>query len=714
MKNLLITIMLLTFTLSMTAQTIAIDGNGVGTITITAAGQLKTAIDALVDKTEVKALVPISTLTGSNALNADDVTALQTLTSLDSLNLSEFTGAPVDIPASLLHRNQSVTKFVFPPATRNIGGNAFVACALQGELNLPASVNGAANLQSGRFGNSLGITAINVDPQSTTITTIDGVVYNKAVSELHFYPAGKTDRTYLMPNTVEKLMNDPIDFNPHLQSITYGSALTTTSAGDNRFDQFGAQMPAIDSLFVAEDNSRFGSVNGLLYELTGNRLVLAPRARTEVRIIAPIQKIAGGGSQNAIFGGNGNTGAAFFLDNQAVSNNYTKFVTLVDIPATVTEIENGAFVGGEKLATIISRATLVPVNGKDTWRNIGGGLIPAWSTKVYVPAAALDDYKTSTWIPGDGYSGFPLAAFFAFYNINITAGAASSPLAADIAAEGQTVSIIATEATAGQVFKNWTSTGDVLTFADATSAETTFTMPAGDVSITANYVTLHSYTVVDGITPSGEAIAGTVINIEAAETKGEQNNEIFQYWEVVTGENVLIDDVNAASTSFTMIDSPVTIQAVYNTIYNISVIGGTASLEEAYEGDEVIITATVPENYSFIHWTSSPEDVIFADQTSETTTFSMPANSVEITANFDIETALKENIETPAIRIYPNPATNYIRLSDIENTVYVIYNSLGKTILQGIVQNEAISIVNLSKGLYILKIEGQAIRFIKQ
>jgi len=52
---------------------------------------------------------------------------------------------------------------------------------------------------------------------------------------------------------------------------------------------------------------------------------------------------------------------------------------------------------------------------------------------------------------------------------------------------GATVSISAGTPPAGQQFKNWTTTSAGVTFADANSSSTSFTMPANAVTVTANF-----------------------------------------------------------------------------------------------------------------------------------------------------------------------------------------------------------------------------------
>ena len=74
------------------------------------------------------------------------------------------------------------------------------------------------------------------------------------------------------------------------------------------------------------------------------------------------------------------------------------------------------------------------------------------------------------------------------YTVTVTNGTAS----VSKAAAGTTVTLTANTAPSGQVFDKWVVESGGITLADATSATTTFTMPAGDVSVKATYHT-HSY-----------------------------------------------------------------------------------------------------------------------------------------------------------------------------------------------------------------------------
>ncbi|MDR1810328.1 MAG: hypothetical protein LBR34_08000 [Prevotella sp.] len=487
---------------SVNAQTIALTG-GAGDITIAAAGELKTAIDALSDKTVVTSLA-VSSTAASHMLDATDVAAIQTLTALKTLDFSGITMNNYTLPGGLLYRNPTVETFIFPPNAYRCGNYDFVCTALKGEVTLPAIWNSATYMRPSFWANNPGITAIKGLDGSGALISIDGVVFDKATNTVVYYPGGKTDETYELPATVVGISTaatQPFNYNYHLKKLIFPANFVPAQDASGKYQGTAiVTQGSIEAFEVDAANPNIGSVNGLLYNKNTNAIFYAPPVISTVRIPSPIVRIQGGGSQNSVFGGNSSNSAAYWFDNTAVSDNHTKLITLLDLPATLTHIENGAFVGAENLATIISRATTVPANGKDAWRSIGGSLTPAWSTKVYVPVAALSTYTSSTWVAGSsgndvdgvsqtGFSGFPVSAFLPFYTLTITNGTASSPLASDIAAENQTVTITADEPEEGKVFDKWVALSGIsdADLDDAESPTAEFVMPAGDVALEATY-----------------------------------------------------------------------------------------------------------------------------------------------------------------------------------------------------------------------------------
>lgn len=593
------------------------------------------------------------------ALETSDFAFLNTkLTGLVSLDLSEVTvtnnygagrGPSNSFPNDSFKNNKAIKTITLPTTLVGVGTSAFSNTAIEGLVAIPKGVNGAANFDYNRFGNSRGITGFVADPESAHITTVDGVVFSKDMTELHFYPSGKKDVNYEIPEGVVTIRNSAFEHNYYLRNLTLASTTTTMQAGVNRFDVI-ANHSAIENVYVKAGNTVLASTNGILYQLDGNRLVWSPRGKQEMRISSPVQKIAGGGSQNSVFGGNGSnnnndTGTA-------ISNNYTKVVELIDFPATLEWIENGAFVAADSLAIVISRATTVPTNEQNAFRAVGAALSPAWSTKVYVPAAALDAYKNSTWISkAQGpnpvapentitFEGFAANNFFAFYNLNLTNATAVSSIATDIAAEGDVVTVTIANAPQGKVFRGWKSTTTGVEFDNANSTTTTFTMPASDVDIEAVFDTEYAISVTNGqATVNGgaatKAFPGDVITITANTIE----HKLFKNWSTATA-GVTFADANSATTTFTMPASAVSIEAEYNNLYAIAVTNGTATIDseevsEALAGSVVTVTASTITHKVFKNWTTTTTGVTFADATSATTTFTMPAGAADITAEYN-------------------------------------------------------------------------------
>jgi hypothetical protein len=537
-------------------------------IEITLTSSQKRLSDFSINKSAITKLKIVSD--GQAMDNADFIVLRDEFPKLKELDLSGISNTA--IPANAFANNKTIKTISLPAGLTGIGVNAFVNTALEGVINIPINVNGAANVDDGRFGNSQGITGFVADPNSSAITTVDGVVFNKLMTELHYYPCGKTDIGYTIPEGVTTIRNGAFDFNHNLKNLTIASTTNSihTAGGLNYYAV--CSISEIENIYVDVNNTLWGSINGIVYEKATNKVVWSPRGKTEIRIAAPITEIAGGNSQNSIFGGN----ASFSKGGTSYSNNYAFVVSLVDLPATVNRIHNGAFVATANLATFICRATVVPVNYGLSFNSVGSNF--GYATKVYVPASALNDYKESTWVNDKKgpdpdkpeteitFKGFTATNILPFYNVAITSGVASSPLASDIAAQNQKVTITAAPAPEGKKFEKWTTESGI-TLEDETAVTTTFTMPASDVAISATYK-------------------------------------------------------------------------------------------------------------------SDPTTSIGATQAS--------------------------------LSLYPNPATDYIQLSGAENTSYAIYSIVGKLLTQGITQGEAIPVSGLAPGVYLFKAGDKTLQFVKK
>jgi hypothetical protein len=151
------------------------------------------------------------------------------------------------------------------------------------------------------------------------------------------------------------------------------------------------------------------------------------------------------------------------------------------------------------------------------------------------------------------------------YSLTMAVAPAGSGTASDLTnaspyPEGNSVSIKAV-ATAGYHFVNWTAPAG--TFANVNAAQTTFTMPAQNVTVTANFLPVYDLAMVAN--PAGEGTAtdltnaspytaGTLVSIRAAANSGYH----FVNWTAPAGT---FGNATAAQTTFVMPAQNVTVTA---------------------------------------------------------------------------------------------------------------------------------------------------------
>ena len=148
--------------------------------------------------------------------------------------------------------------------------------------------------------------------------------------------------------------------------------------------------------------------------------------------------------------------------------------------------------------------------------------------------------------------------------------------------------------------------------------------------------------------------------------------------------------------------------------YAINVTGGATSptVTEAFSDDEVTIVANeAAEGMAFDKWMS--DDVEFDDETSATTTFAMPAKAVSITASFKQIISVEQG-NADKVRIFPNPAKEYITITGGTEAAYTIATVTGVTVQSGILNGEPVYIGALPTGFYLMKAGTQTLTFIKE
>lgn len=150
-------------------------------------------------------------------------------------------------------------------------------------------------------------------------------------------------------------------------------------------------------------------------------------------------------------------------------------LTSVTIPGSVISIGSSAFAGCTSLTDVAYLGTTEPATAS---KNAFSGTSVK---KIKVPA----EYESETFC-GKAVERQGSSEQTETYTVNVVGGTADKT---EYTA-GETVTITANAAEEGKQFAGW-KTEDGVTFADASAATTTFTMPAKDVTVTASFIAQH-------------------------------------------------------------------------------------------------------------------------------------------------------------------------------------------------------------------------------
>ena len=221
---------------------------------------------------------------------------------------------------------------------------------------------------------------------------------------------------------------------------------------------------------------------------------------------------------------------------------------------------------------------------------------------------------------------------------------------------GEMVTVTAPEDTNTKKFEKWTFSGTEPTgLPDGWQTSNTFTfkMPAGNVTLTADYKQLYNLTVTGGTivngTNTGNYLPGTEVTVAFTGSTGIEDQ--FEKW--TGGENIIKADPadwqSKPSFSFTMPAGNVTLKAECKTVYNVSVDEGRGSFTvngaartQALEGETVTVKtsdAFFNDHRQFNGWSLSGDSAQMVEpsenwENSETFTFTMPAGNVSLKADY--------------------------------------------------------------------------------
>ncbi len=109
-----------------------------------------------------------------------------------------------------------------------VSDNAFVGHLFKTtSVSIPANLT---NIGATPFLQAINMTAITVNPDNPSYASIDGVLYDKNITTLIEYPAGKTESSFIIPSSVTKVEFSAFTYSNKLTSVTIPESVTSLGA----------------------------------------------------------------------------------------------------------------------------------------------------------------------------------------------------------------------------------------------------------------------------------------------------------------------------------------------------------------------------------------------------------------------------------------------------------------------------------------------------
>ena len=274
---------------------------------------------------------------------------------------------------------RSLTSVTIGNGVNSIEWCAFQGCSSLTSITIPNSVTSISQFA---FNGCSSLTSINVASGNTHYSSTDGALYNYAQDTLILCPEAKSSIN--IPNGVTCIKGYAFCNCIGLTSIPIPSSVTYINV-NAAFEG----CDALTSINVASGNTRYSSIDGVLYNQAQDSLLKCPRGKNSVSMPNSLTCIYRGAfSECKNLTSITIPNSVRIIDQQAFK--MCSNLTSVTIGNSVHSIDWWAFHGCDSLSSIVSLATYAP--------RINPAAFPsANNCRLTVPCGSLGAYTASTW-----------------------------------------------------------------------------------------------------------------------------------------------------------------------------------------------------------------------------------------------------------------------------------------------------------------------------
>jgi uncharacterized repeat protein (TIGR02543 family) len=299
---------------------------------------------------------------------------------------------------------KKLTSVTIPDSVTTIGAYAFSSCVSLEEVRLPDSLLALGGYV---FDCCTALKSIAVGEDNNLVAAKDGVLFDKNMTTLLQYPAGRTDSAYSVPDTVTQIRGSSFYNCQYLTSVSIPVSVTSMMLAFNRNQK-------LSSVEVAPENSQYSSIDGVVFDKSQKSIVFYPCAKVSDNYAIPdsveeigymafsyctgVASVSIPDSVTSIADGAFNcaTGVkAVDIGSSVTSIGNSAFsstgLTSVVLPASVETIGTRAFLGCSDLSSVTLSGDVPPELGDDS--------VFSYNKKgrlFYVPAGFVSAYRTGT------------------------------------------------------------------------------------------------------------------------------------------------------------------------------------------------------------------------------------------------------------------------------------------------------------------------------
>ena len=190
-------------------------------------------------------------------------------------------------------REKKDEKFIVPDTVKTIDS---ISSSYLKEIVLGSSVDFRSQSDPNQYNIYIygdNIEKITVSEDNPNLKSVDGVLYTKDMSALLFYPYGKKDTEFTVPDAVEKVYSM---YSPYIEKLNIGAGLTfrykTTftdedgNVKEKYYYSLNLSLPGLTEVTVSASNPALKAVDGVLFSKDMTQLLLYPiyKADTEYTI----------------------------------------------------------------------------------------------------------------------------------------------------------------------------------------------------------------------------------------------------------------------------------------------------------------------------------------------------------------------------------------------------------------------------------------------